>query len=81
MCWGPGADAWSPGETARRAGDTGLGAERPPPQKAPEQDEWERPRSEFTLHRKLGEGCFGEVWEGLWLGSVPVAVKVIKSGG
>lgn len=44
------------------------------------QDEWERPRSEFVLRRKLGEGFFGEVWEGLWLGSMPVAVKVIKSG-
>ncbi|KAM5245934.1 tyrosine-protein kinase Srms [Ctenodactylus gundi] len=43
------------------------------------QDEWERPRSEFVLQRKLGKGYFGEVWEGLWLGSVPVAVKVIKS--
>nr|XP_010952638.1 tyrosine-protein kinase Srms [Camelus bactrianus] len=42
------------------------------------QDKWERPRSEFTLQRKLGEGYFGEVWEGLWLGSVPVAIKVIK---
>uniref|UniRef100_A0A452SKF9 Tyrosine-protein kinase n=1 Tax=Ursus americanus TaxID=9643 RepID=A0A452SKF9_URSAM len=45
----------------------------------PQQDEWERPRSEFALRRKLGEGYFGEVWEGLWLGSAPVAVKVIKS--
>ncbi|VCW68742.1 unnamed protein product, partial [Gulo gulo] len=41
----------------------------PPPQKPPQQDEWERPRSEFALRRKLGEGYFGEVWEGLWLGS------------
>ncbi|XP_008578071.1 PREDICTED: tyrosine-protein kinase Srms [Galeopterus variegatus] len=49
------------------------------PQKPLGQDQWERPRSEFALHRKLGEGYFGEVWEGLWLGSVPVAVKVIKS--
>uniref|UniRef100_A0A8C7BQL4 Tyrosine-protein kinase n=1 Tax=Neovison vison TaxID=452646 RepID=A0A8C7BQL4_NEOVI len=49
------------------------------PQKPPQQDEWERPRSEFALRRKLGEGYFGEVWEGLWLGSTPVAVKVIKS--
>ncbi|KAM8919736.1 tyrosine-protein kinase Srms isoform 2-T2 [Lycaon pictus] len=48
-------------------------------QKLPQQDEWERPRSEFALRRKLGEGHFGEVWEGLWLGSTPVAVKVIKS--
>ncbi|XP_027478252.1 tyrosine-protein kinase Srms isoform X4 [Zalophus californianus] len=51
----------------------------PPPQKLPQQDEWERPRSEFALRRKLGEGYFGEVWEGLWLGSTPVAVKIIKS--
>uniref|UniRef100_A0A8C5L3G6 Tyrosine-protein kinase n=1 Tax=Jaculus jaculus TaxID=51337 RepID=A0A8C5L3G6_JACJA len=48
-------------------------------QTLPAPDEWERPRSEFVLRRKLGEGYFGEVWEGLWLGSVPVAVKVIKS--
>lgn len=52
-----------------------------PPQTALEQDEWERPHSEFLLQRKLGQGFFGEVWEGLWLGSVPVAIKVIKSGG
>ncbi|XP_039092855.1 LOW QUALITY PROTEIN: tyrosine-protein kinase Srms [Hyaena hyaena] len=58
----------------------GRGAEcPPPPQQHPPLDEWERPRSEFALHRKLGEGHFGEVWEGLWLGSTPVAVKVIKS--
>ncbi|XP_063104086.1 tyrosine-protein kinase Srms isoform X2 [Cavia porcellus] len=49
------------------------------PQKPLAQDKWERPRSEFVLRRKLGEGYFGEVWEGVWLGSVPVAVKVIKS--
>lgn len=52
----------------------------PPLQKSLEQDEWERPHSEFTLRRKLGEGYFGEVWEGLWLGSMPVAVKVIRPG-
>ncbi|EHB17791.1 Tyrosine-protein kinase Srms [Heterocephalus glaber] len=48
--------------------------------KPPAQDKWERPRSEFVLWRKLGEGCFGEVWEGLWLGSVPLVVNVIKPG-
>ncbi|XP_051832724.1 tyrosine-protein kinase Srms isoform X1 [Antechinus flavipes] len=44
-----------------------------------ERDEWERPRSEFALRRKLGEGYFGEVWEGLWLNKIPVAIKIIKS--
>ncbi|XP_028926647.1 tyrosine-protein kinase Srms isoform X2 [Ornithorhynchus anatinus] len=48
------------------------------PERPPERDEWERPRSEFALRRKLGEGYFGEVWEGLWLNMVPVAIKIIK---
>ena len=52
----------------------------PPLQKSLEQDEWERPHSEFTLRRKLGEGYFGEVWEGLWLGSMPVAVPDFTGG-
>ncbi|XP_034497114.1 tyrosine-protein kinase Srms isoform X2 [Ailuropoda melanoleuca] len=61
-------------------GAAGKGPECPTPlRKLPQQDKWERPRSEFALRRKLGEGYFGEVWEGLWLGSTPVAVKVIKS--
>ncbi|KAJ8779153.1 hypothetical protein J1605_013004 [Eschrichtius robustus] len=47
--------------------------------KPPEQDKWEQPHSEFTLRRKLGEGYFGEVWEDLWLDSMPVAVKVIRA--
>ncbi|XP_043409382.1 tyrosine-protein kinase Srms [Prionailurus viverrinus] len=61
-------------------GAAGGGPECPPPPQQPLlQDGWERPRSEFALRRKLGEGYFGEVWEGLWLDSTPVAVKVIKS--
>ncbi|XP_055964011.1 protein-tyrosine kinase 6 [Sorex fumeus] len=40
-------------------------------------DDWELPREEFSLHRKLGQGCFGEVFKGLWKGQVEVAVKVI----
>ncbi|XP_038606420.1 tyrosine-protein kinase Srms [Tachyglossus aculeatus] len=48
------------------------------PERPHEWDEWERPRSEFALRRKLGEGYFGEVWEGLWLNMVPVAIKIIK---
>uniref|UniRef100_A0A8C8R974 Tyrosine-protein kinase n=1 Tax=Pelusios castaneus TaxID=367368 RepID=A0A8C8R974_9SAUR len=48
------------------------------PKTPPVRDEWERPRSEFILWRKLGEGYFGEVWEGLWKNTVPVAIKIIK---
>ncbi|XP_066482769.1 tyrosine-protein kinase Srms [Tiliqua scincoides] len=48
-------------------------------QKRPsETDQWERPRSEFQLWRKMGEGCFGEVWEGTWKNTVPVAIKIMK---
>ncbi|NXD13283.1 SRMS kinase, partial [Nothocercus nigrocapillus] len=49
------------------------------PATPPERDGWERPRWEFTLRRKLGEGYFGEVWEGLWRNTVPVAIKIIKA--
>ncbi|NXJ12249.1 SRMS kinase, partial [Odontophorus gujanensis] len=49
------------------------------PTTPPERDGWERPRWEFTLRRKLGEGYFGEVWEGLWRNTVPVAIKIIKA--
>lgn len=42
---------------------------------------WERPREEFRLHKKLGEGHFGEVWEALWTTeSKKVAIKMLKQG-
>ncbi|XP_068119935.1 tyrosine-protein kinase Srms-like [Hyperolius riggenbachi] len=41
-------------------------------------DDWERPRSEFTLLKKLGQGFFGEVHEGLWKGRERVAIKTFK---
>lgn len=42
---------------------------------------WERPREEFKLHRKLGEGHFGEVWEALWtVENRKVAIKMLKQG-
>ncbi|XP_046924145.1 protein-tyrosine kinase 6 isoform X2 [Lynx rufus] len=47
------------------------------PQPLPHCDDWEMPREEFTLCRKLGSGCFGEVFEGLWKDQVRVAIKVI----
>lgn len=46
----------------------------------PHWDDWERPREEFTLCKKLGSGYFAEVFEGLWKGQVHVAVKVISRG-
>ncbi|XP_007952858.1 protein-tyrosine kinase 6 [Orycteropus afer afer] len=47
------------------------------PQPLPHCDDWERPREEFTLCKKLGSGYFGEVFEGLWKEQVRVAIKVI----
>ncbi|KAM8945756.1 tyrosine-protein kinase Srms [Pelodytes ibericus] len=41
-------------------------------------DSWERPRSEFKMLKKLGEGFFGEVWEGLWNNKERVAIKTFK---
>lgn len=65
----------------------GLGDE-PAPLPVPQQEseplphcaDWESPREEFTLLRKLGSGYFGEVFEGLWRDQVRVAIKVIARG-
>ena len=43
-------------------------------------DEWEIDRSSVTLMKKLGEGQFGSVYEGLWNGTTRVAVKTLKTG-
>ena len=34
----------------------------------------------FSYFRKLGHGQFGEVWEGLWNSTTPVAIKTLKTG-
>uniref|UniRef100_W5MD10 Tyrosine-protein kinase n=1 Tax=Lepisosteus oculatus TaxID=7918 RepID=W5MD10_LEPOC len=42
-------------------------------------DSWEKPREEFVLQRKLGEGHFGEVWQGIWTPKKQkVAIKILK---
>ena len=43
-------------------------------------DQWEIDRSSIQLLKRLGSGQFGEVWEGLWNNTAPVAVKTLKPG-
>ncbi|XP_004648274.1 tyrosine-protein kinase FRK, partial [Octodon degus] len=43
-------------------------------------DDWEIDRSSVQLLKRLGYGQFGEVWEGLWNNTTPVAVKTLKPG-
>ncbi|XP_028402533.1 tyrosine-protein kinase SRK2-like [Dendronephthya gigantea] len=43
-------------------------------------DKWEIPRDQIRLLNKLGQGQFGEVWQGLWNETTAVAVKTLKSG-
>lgn len=43
-------------------------------------DQWEVDRNSLRFVKKLGFGQFGDVWEGLWNNSTPVAIKTLKSG-
>ncbi|XP_068125358.1 tyrosine-protein kinase Fgr [Hyperolius riggenbachi] len=43
-------------------------------------DAWEISRDSITLDKKLGQGCFGDVWKGTWSGTTKVAVKTLKPG-
>lgn len=43
-------------------------------------DQWEIDRSSLKFVRKLGQGQFGEVWEGQWNNTTPVAIKTLKPG-
>ena len=43
-------------------------------------DQWEIPKSSLQLIRKIGSGQFGEVHEGIWNNTTPVAIKTLKPG-
>ncbi|XP_002742020.1 tyrosine-protein kinase Src42A-like [Saccoglossus kowalevskii] len=43
-------------------------------------DQWEIPRESLATIRKLGSGQFGDVFEGLWNTTTPVAVKQLRKG-
>lgn len=43
-------------------------------------DHWEIAKSSLRLIRKIGHGQFGEVYEGLWNNTTPVAIKTLKPG-
>ncbi|CAK9303551.1 unnamed protein product [Gordionus sp. m RMFG-2023] len=43
-------------------------------------DQWEIDRTSLKFIRKRGQGQFGEVWEGLWNNTTPVAIKTLKPG-
>ena len=43
-------------------------------------EEWEIDRKQIHFKKKIGAGQFAEVWEGLWNGMTPVAVKTLKPG-
>ncbi|XP_042633306.1 tyrosine-protein kinase fynb isoform X3 [Cyprinus carpio] len=43
-------------------------------------DSWEVARESLMLDRKLGAGCFADVWCGTWNGNTKVAVKTLKPG-
>ncbi|CAF1598408.1 unnamed protein product [Adineta ricciae] len=43
-------------------------------------DKWEIDRNDLKTIRRLGNGQFGDVWEGLWNNRMPVAIKTLKPG-
>ncbi|XP_073432080.1 tyrosine-protein kinase FRK [Dendrobates tinctorius] len=43
-------------------------------------DHWEIDRTSLRFLKKLGQGQFGEVWEGLWNNTISVAIKTLKTG-
>ncbi|KAK2885747.1 hypothetical protein QQF64_020812 [Cirrhinus molitorella] len=42
-------------------------------------DEWELPKEQFTLEKKLGSGHFAQVYSGKWKNQTKVAIKILKN--
>ncbi|KAK2851969.1 hypothetical protein Q5P01_008245 [Channa striata] len=42
-------------------------------------DEWELPKTDFTLGEELGSGYFSKVYRGRWKNQINVAIKIIKN--
>lgn len=43
-------------------------------------EQWEIPKGSLKMFRKIGHGQFGEVFEGMWNNTMPVAIKTLKPG-
>ncbi|KAL2104315.1 hypothetical protein ACEWY4_001183 [Coilia grayii] len=42
-------------------------------------DEWELPKDEFTLEKRLGTGFFADVYQGKWKNRINVAIKILRN--
>jgi fyn-related kinase len=43
-------------------------------------DKWEIDKSAVKFVKKLAAGNSGEVWQGIWNGTTPVAIKTLREG-
>lgn len=43
-------------------------------------DRWEIDRRSVMMQQLLGEGTYGQVWQGVWNKCTPVAIKTLKQG-
>ena len=43
--------------------------------------QWEVGRTSVKFIKKLGQGQFGEDWEGVLNNTTPLAIKTLKTGG
>ncbi|KFD72143.1 hypothetical protein M514_15845 [Trichuris suis] len=57
-----------------------IRVEAPPTLTFTYDDQWEIDRNSLKFVCQIGAGQFGEVWEGLWNSTTPVAIKQLKAG-